>query len=179
MESVNQTKEPNWSIIKDGAWSMTWEEVESHCEYLWNNIRRIYAEPKDIKTIVAVAKGGMIPASLIWQRIPHATMVILRVETYDEFLGQRPSKITNPEVLVHQCPDEASTLIIDDICDSGGTFRLIAQNFENATFGCMLARAEPKDQFEYDFCGGTVSNGIWVDFPWERRSENKPAEMPF
>lgn len=146
-------------------WAMTWDDIQVSMDSL---IRDIKNNRLEVSTIVAVAKGGLIPAAMVWQEFPEANLVVLRTASYGP-KGKTPPVILNPEVLVHQIPDSPATLVIDDICDSGDTFRMLERRLPSVGFACMLARSNPEDQFEIDHMGSYVSEGRWVDFPWERQ----------
>ena len=153
------------STEKETDWKMAWEHVDYGVEHLWVDIQRVMGEQPNISTIIAIGKGGVIPASLLWQRLPNAAFEVVHISSYlktgkvDPIMHNRlPLKMYNT----------SDVLVVDDICDSGDTFRFVHQYIPKAKYACMLARKEEfvKNPFKYDFMGYVV-NDIWVDFPWE------------
>jgi hypoxanthine phosphoribosyltransferase len=150
-------------------WIMTWDEVEVAIEKLVQNIKEELEGP--ILDIVAVAKGGLIPAAMVQQYFPDAKMHIIQVESYGANIKKAPefkSWFTGFEL---ERLNRPSTLLVDDILDTGETYKLIHDTGLNQVQGCfMLVRDTETDddpRYEYDFLGDTVQPKVWVEFPWE------------
>lgn len=143
-------------------WYMTWEEVNSACVDLVHTIQEARFTPT---TIVAVAKGGIIPAGIVHQFFPQAHIIVLRVSSY--FKGQQfsPPVIHNPEVLTFVDPEK--TLVVDDICDSGNTFEALRHGVgQDMKYAAMLIREGHDNPSLCDFKKWVAPHG-WVTFPWE------------
>ncbi len=143
-------------------WKMTWEEVHNALNMLH---ARIEAKKFKPTTIVAIAKGGIIPAGLLLQRYPEAHFIVLRASAYNK--DNQPKKVTihNPEVLTFVNPE--TTLVVDEICDSGNTFATLDKSFPEMMYASMLRRDGCTFKQYANFMGWFVPKGVWVDFPWE------------
>lgn len=156
-------------------WNMTWQEVGQACRDLVEEILENQKSYQKVETIVCVAKGGMIPAGIIWQHFPKAEMVMLRVSSYDECGNKNGQvRILNPQVLVH-LHSPSSILVVDDICDSGDTFRKVEEYLPGAQYAPMLLRE--KCSFKPTYSKWRAPTPGWVQFPWEPSTEETP--LPF
>ncbi len=144
--------------------NMTWENVEEAIGRILEQLKEIEYIPL---TIIAVAKGGVIPAALIHQAYPLAAFHTMRVKSYaHEMVPKDPEIIgTIPSPTIY---DDPGTLIVDDILDSGGTYRHIRRLFPNATYAFMSVR--DKNVSEAPIRGWIWGRG-WVVFPWEKVEE--------
>jgi hypoxanthine phosphoribosyltransferase len=150
-------------------WIMTWDEVEVAIEKLVKDIKDgLDTEPE---AIIAVAKGGVIPAALVHQYFPNTTLLVIQVESYEKDGKKAPllKQWLSHEQL--EFLNKPTTLLVDDILDTGETYKLIHALGLNQVQGCfMLVRDTETDddpRYEYDFLGDTVQPKVWVEFPWE------------
>jgi xanthine phosphoribosyltransferase len=162
--------------VEGNKWIMSWEEVERCIEALYQDIISHKSRSEDIKAIVGVGKGGIIPAALLWQKFPKASFHVVHMSTYTEE-GKKGTPVLLTAVATGM--QGPNVLVVDDICDSGDTFRHLQHYLPGAMYSSMLVRDLPpeKNPFEVDFMGEAVIDGIWVDFPWERQEAE--IEVPF
>ena len=126
-----------------GKSSLTWNDIESLMQILSDKIRKTDFEFDSIATI---SRGGLIPARLI----------------ADHFNIKK--------ILVDKNVIPERTLFVDDIYDSGDTFKKIlslAKNPKNFVYATLVVRkgASYPKQLVY----GTQTHGKeYVVFPWER-----------
>lgn len=127
-------------------------------------IEHILAEGFVPSRIVAVAKGGVIPAALVWQVFPDAEFVVLRTKHYGPE-GKTAKVEVNARIGEMSNWDSPTTLIVDDICDSGDTFMELHKWMAQSCYAAMCVRH--KDTFECDYYGYIIGTDAWVVFPWE------------
>lgn len=156
-------------------WNMTWEEVDHRIQDLRNAMLEEAYIPE---LIVGVAKGGLVPATLLAQYFPGIRMISVQVSSYTSE-GKKVPEILEPQEVLNMIPDLPSTLVVDDICDSGDTFAYLRRaGLRSVKYAAMLQRREqykhPKTAMH--FVGGPVFSGVWVDFPWERAAP--PKSLP-
>lgn len=113
--------------------------------------------------IIAVTRGGMIPACLVACNLDIRVIDTVSVKSYD-FQNQ-----SNGEIL--KLPVDVGTgkncLIIDDLTDTGNTFKLLRKILPDASYACLYAKPEGKDQTDY-FVTETKQDE-WIFFPWDDR----------
>lgn len=155
---------------QEDRWEMTWEEVEQACDALVEEI--LTKDIVQVKTILAVAKGGVVPAALVWQRFPRAAFNTIRVSSYLAHGKQKP-RVEWPNRMSIYDWNDPSTLIIDDICDSGDTFAALREYLPYARYACMLKREG--NSFDCHYHQWVAPQGTWVMFPWEKVHDKHKA----
>jgi xanthine phosphoribosyltransferase len=113
------------------------------------------------KGIVAITRGGLIPAAIIARELDCRLVETISVVTYDE------EKQGHPEVLKHPAAagEGEGFLIIDDLVDSGVTAQLVRRMLPKAHFACLYAKPSGRpcaDSFVVE-----VPQETWILFPWD------------
>ena len=114
------------------------------------------------KGICAVTRGGMIPACLVAQETETKLIKSIALETYTDYKDVGEAKF---HYLPHLDSDGEGWLIIDDLADTGKSFREIRKHFPKAHYACVYVKpdgAETADTFLEE-----VSQDTWIYLPWE------------
>jgi xanthine phosphoribosyltransferase len=114
------------------------------------------------KGIVAVTRGGLIPAAIVAREIGCRLIESVCVATYDEEHLGAPQVLKAP---VAAAPEGEGFLIIDDLVDTGTTARLVREMLPRAHFACLYAKpagAGIADTYIVD-----VPQDTWILFPWD------------
>jgi hypoxanthine phosphoribosyltransferase len=102
---------------------------------------------KDYDFIVGVGRGG--------------------INTYDDMTQTGKYVIYQPITI----PTKASKiLVVDDICDTGNTFNIIRDIYskeKHLSFEFASLFVKDSKSHLVDYYGLSVSDGLWLDFPWE------------
>lgn len=111
--------------------------------------------------LVAVARGGLVPACLVARDLDIRTIETISIKSYDH---QAQSEI---QVLKEAagCGDGSGVLVIDDLADTGNTFRAIRRLLPRATFACLYVK--PMGKTSADYFVSEVSQDTWIYLPWE------------
>jgi xanthine phosphoribosyltransferase len=111
--------------------------------------------------IVAVARGGLVPAALVARALGIRLIETVSVATYQgENLGA--PRVLKPPVA---CGDGAGWLVIDDLVDTGTTMQVVRTILPRAYVGVLYAKPAGRpfaDSYVREF-----HQNSWVDFPWE------------
>lgn len=111
--------------------------------------------------VVAITRGGLIPAAIIARELECRLIETVSVVTYDdENLGQ-PQVVKSPVA----AGDGEGWLIVDDLVDTGTTAKLVRSLLPKAHFATVYAKAAGKplvDTFITE-----VSQDTWILFPWD------------
>ena len=120
----------------------------------------------DYDFIVGVGRGGLIPATMLAYKLKKK-VISFGINTYNDMIQ------TDKYVIYQPIPvptKQSRILVVDDICDTGKTFNIIRDiyNKENH-LDIEFASLFVKDSKSHlvDYYGLSVSDGIWLDFPWE------------
>ena len=110
--------------------------------------------------IVGVARGGLIPAVML------SHMLNIPMETLG--ISFRDNKVTHHTKF--KPIKKAKYLIVDDINDSGTTFKVVTDIFKNRRLQHRTAALinKEKSDFDVDFYGEMFYHDDWITFPWEK-----------
>jgi xanthine phosphoribosyltransferase len=111
--------------------------------------------------IVAITRGGLIPAAIIARELECRLIESVSVETYEEENRGEPRVTKHPVA----AGDGAGWLIIDDLVDSGSTARLVRGLLPKAHFAAIYAKPAGKPMV--DSFVTEVSQDTWILFPWD------------
>ncbi|GBQ89874.1 xanthine-guanine phosphoribosyltransferase [Gluconacetobacter johannae DSM 13595] len=137
--------------------TVTWDQLHRDARLLAETL--IPRGP--FKGIVAVTRGGLIPAAIIAREIDCRLIETISVVTYDEEHQGKPQVVKAPVA----AGDGEGFLIIDDLVDSGVTAQVVRQLLPKALFACLYAKPSGKpltDMFVVE-----VPQETWVLFPWD------------
>jgi len=111
--------------------------------------------------IVAISRGGLIPAAIIARELDLRLVESVCVVTYQDEERGAP-QVTKPPVAAG---DGTGFLIIDDLVDSGTTARVVRALVPKAHFACIYAK--PAGREAVDSFVTEVSQDTWILFPWD------------
>jgi xanthine phosphoribosyltransferase len=113
------------------------------------------------KGIVAITRGGLIPAAIVARELELRVVESISVATYNE------EEMGEPQVLkpAPAAGDGAGFLIIDDLVDRGSTARLVRSLLPKAYFACLYAKPEGRETT--DLFVAEVPQSTWILFPWD------------
>ena len=116
--------------------------------------------------IVAVTRGGMIPAAIVARELECRVVETIGIVAYgagtDPEQSRRPPELVKPAT---EAGDGDGFLVIDDLVDSGLTAGLVRQLLPRAYFACLYAKPDGRgttDSFVVE-----VSQDTWILFPWD------------
>jgi xanthine phosphoribosyltransferase len=112
--------------------------------------------------IIAITRGGMVPASIIARELEIRHVDTVCVCSYDV---RAQGEIT---VLKSADIDGKDWLLVDDLVDTGQTARIVRDMLPRAHFATVYAKPEGRplvDTFITE-----VSQDTWILFPWDTES---------
>jgi xanthine phosphoribosyltransferase len=111
--------------------------------------------------IVAITKGGLIPAAIVGRELDCRVIETISIATYDEFSIGEPKVLKLPVA----AGDGEGWLIIDDLVDTGTTGRVVRKVLPKAHFATVYAK--PAGRSVVDTFITEVSQDTWILFPWD------------
>jgi xanthine phosphoribosyltransferase len=111
--------------------------------------------------IVAITKGGLIPAAIVARELDCRVIETISIATYDEFTIGQPQVLKPPAA----AGDGAGWLIVDDLVDTGTTGRVVRGILPKAHFATVYAK--PAGREVVDTFITEVSQDTWILFPWD------------
>lgn len=122
---------------------------------------------KDYDFIVGVGRGGLIPATLLAYRLKKK-VISFGISTYEDMIQAKEYSIYQHITIPTK---KSKILVVDDICDTGQTFSIIRDVYcsenDHLTFEFASLFVRDSKSHLVDYYGLSVSEGIWLDFPWE------------
>jgi xanthine phosphoribosyltransferase len=138
-------------------YTVTWDQLHRDAKALaW----RLHALGPWVG-IVAVTRGGLIPAAIIARELECRLIESVSVITYDDENRGEPVVTKPPSA----AGDGAGWLIIDDLVDSGSTAKLVRGLLPKAHLATIYAK--PAGKPVVDTFITEVSQDTWILFPWD------------
>jgi xanthine phosphoribosyltransferase len=134
---------------------VSWEELHRDAKALaWR-----LAGSGPWKGIVAITRGGLVPAHIIARELDVRLIDTVCVSSYDERTQREAHILKRVE------GDGQGWLIIDDLVDTGTTGRLVRELLPKAHFATVYAK--PAGRPVVDTFITEVSQDTWILFPWD------------
>lgn len=138
---------------------ISWEQLHRDAKALsW----RLHDLNRTWKGIVAITRGGLVPAAIIARELDIHLIDTVCITSYD-WQNQGDSTI-----LKSIDGDGDGLLIIDDLVDTGGTAKLVRQMLPKAYFATVYAKPAGKPMVDAHIT--EVSQDTWILFPWDSES---------
>jgi len=142
------------------TYPISWEQLHRDSRALaWRLLDRDY-----FKGIVAVTRGGLVPAAIIARELDIRLVDTICVSSYDwqDHTGE-------VEVLKAFSGDGTGWLIVDDLVDTGKTAKTVRDMLPAAHFATVYAK--PAGRPLVDTFITEVSQDTWILFPWDSESQ--------
>ncbi len=111
--------------------------------------------------IVAITRGGLIPAAIIARELECRMIETVSVSTYNEEALGQPRLLKAPTA----AGDGTGWLLVDDLVDTGTTARLVRSLLPRAHFATVYAK--PQGRPLVDSFITEVPQESWILFPWD------------
>ena len=111
--------------------------------------------------IVALARGGYIPAAIIANRLNIKNLRSISISSYDDIEEKRQKNIQ----VNHIFNTEEKWLVIDELADTGHSLELISQHHPNGVLAVVYAK--PKGMKKTDLHAVSMPQEQWIVFPWD------------
>ncbi len=115
--------------------------------------------------IVAITRGGLIPAAIIARELDCRLIESVSIVTYDEEIKGEPV-VTKPPTAAG---DGTGFLIVDDLVDTGATARVIRALLPKAHFAAVYAKPAGRPMVNTFIT--EVSQDTWILFPWDTEAQ--------
>ena len=134
---------------------VSWEQLHRDAKALaWR-----LAERGPYERIVAITRGGLVPAHIIARELDIRVIDTVCISSYDNE-SQRAAAILKD---VHG--DGQGWLIVADLVDTGTTGRIVRAMLPKAHFATVYAK--PAGRPMVDTFVTEVSQDTWILFPWD------------
>jgi hypoxanthine phosphoribosyltransferase len=137
---------------------INWQEIGSKCKFISSKINN---RDIQIDKVVGIARGGIIPGSII-ARYLEKPFETISAKSYNDKTNERgvlsicDFKVTGDNIL-----------FVDDICDSGHTLKAIKNIYKDKKIYTAALFKKKNKIHTPDFSGELIPEEVWITFPWE------------
>ena len=142
---------------------VSWDQIHRDSRALAWRLDGRGPEEGGWKAVVAITRGGMIPAMIVSRELDIRVVDTISVRSYSH-QSQTEARVTKSpqEDLMG---DGTGILVIDDLVDTGRTLELVRRLYPKAHFATVYAK--PKGREMVDTFITEVSQDTWIFFPWD------------
>lgn len=141
--------------------TISWDRLHQDARTLAQQLIGYGPEAGTFHGIVAVSRGGLVPAAIVARELDCRLIECAAVATYQDRTIGAP-QILKPPVAAG---DGTGFLVIDDLIDTGTTLRLLRGILPRAHFACLYAK--PAARAEIDTVVADIPQDHWILFPWD------------
>lgn len=148
------------SYAKD--FPVSWEELHRNARALaWRLL-----EKGPWKGIVAITRGGMVPACIVAREMEILTIETFCITSYDHKEQGKVHILKKPTMVED---GGKGWLVIDDLVDTGNTFKIAREHYPDAHYACIYAK--PEGVGTVDTFVMEISQDTWIHFPWDLENQ--------
>lgn len=139
---------------------------------LTNRIKTYYETNQKLTHLIAVARGGLIPAQYVAYQLGIQQVYSIGVYSYK---GTQRQKIQPYQSLPIFDMERPRFLIIDNLVDSGHTLSFIVNHLEDVYPNCECITAvlfkKEKSDFNPTIFAQETPQDVWIQFPYEPKEK--------
>lgn len=137
------------------SFPVSWDQLHRDAKALaWR-----LAEMGPWDCVVAVTRGGLVPAAIIARELEIRMIDTVCVSSYEH---QNQGGI---EVIKRADVSGKGVLIVDDLVDTGRTAKVVRELLPDAHFASVYAKPEGRPMVDSYIT--EVSQDTWIFFPWD------------
>ena len=146
------------------AFPVSWDQFHRDCKALAWRLAGAGEEPR-WKAIVAITRGGLVPAAIIARELGIRTIETVCIASYHEYKDQGSLQIIKgiDDGMIEG--DGEDILVVDDLTDTGKTAVKVREMLPKAHIATVYAK--PKGRPMADTFVTEVSQDTWIYFPWD------------
>jgi xanthine phosphoribosyltransferase len=115
--------------------------------------------------IVAITRGGLVPAAIVARELNVRLIETVCVESYHEYKTQGELRLLKSVADSVTVLRGKGVLIVDDLVDTGKTAKVVRDLLPGAHFATVYAK--PMGRPMVDTFITEVSQDTWIYFPWD------------
>jgi xanthine phosphoribosyltransferase len=147
---------------------VSWAEVHKDSRILARKLMKV----RSFKGIIAITRGGLVPAAIMARELGIKLIETVCVEAYREEAAQLSGSV-NVMKEATCAGDGEGWLMIDDLVDTGTTAKAVREMMPKAYFVTLYAK--PEGLPLVDLFVKEVPQDTWVFFPWDTQLQySKP-----
>jgi xanthine phosphoribosyltransferase len=147
--------------LPDKAFPVSWDQFHRDARALaWR-----LASSGPFNAIVAITRGGLVPAAIVARELNVRLIETVCVESYHDYTKQGKLRILKGVTSDVTKSGGEGVLIVDDLVDTGKTAKVVRELLPKAHFATVYAK--PMGRPQVDTFITEVSQDTWIYFPWD------------
>jgi xanthine phosphoribosyltransferase len=147
--------------LPDKAFPVSWDQFHRDARALaWR-----LASSGPFNAIVAITRGGLVPAAIVARELNVRLIETVCVESYHDYTKQGELRILKGVTSDVTKLGGQGVLIVDDLVDTGKTAKVVRELLPKAHFATVYAK--PMGRPQVDTFVTEVSQDTWIYFPWD------------
>ena len=163
MAEMQERNQERAQVAPQKAFPVSWDQFHRDARALaWR-----LAEAGPFTSIVAITRGGLVPAAVIARELNLRMIETICVSSYD-YKKQGDLQIIKPvadNIMKQGAKGGSGLLIVDDLVDTGKTAKVVRELLPSAHFAAVYAK--PMGRPLVDTFITEVSQDTWIYFPWD------------
>jgi xanthine phosphoribosyltransferase len=141
---------------------ISWVELHRDARYLL----KVLYDKGPWKGIIAVTRGGLVPAALVARELDIHLVETVCVTSYRApSAGTAAQMQGEVQILKTVSGDGEGFVLVDDLVDTGGTAKVVRRLLPKAYFATLYAK--PLGRPIVDVCVKEFKQTKWIYFPWD------------
>ena len=146
-------------------YTVSWEQLHRDSKALAWRLMSKGPDGGPWRGIVAITRGGLIPAAIVARELDCRLIESISVVTYDEEERGQPQVVKPADA----AGDGEGWLVLDDLVDTGTTAKVVRGLMPKAHFATVYAK--PAGKPLVDTFVTEVSQDTWILFPWDTEQQ--------
>ena len=148
--------------LPEKAFPVSWDQFHRDARALaW----RIAGIQREWRAMVAITRGGLVPAAIICRELGIRLIETVCVASYHDYTEQGQLQILKGISEGILANGGEGVLVIDDLTDTGKTAAIVREMMPKAHFATVYAK--PLGRPLVDTFVTEVSQDTWIYFPWD------------
>jgi xanthine phosphoribosyltransferase len=153
----------NDRLPHEKGFHVSWDQIHRDSRALAWRLQGQGPDDGNWKAVVAITRGGMIPAMIVSRELDIRVVDTISVKSYSH-QAQREAQVTkSPQTEL--MGDGTGILIVDDLVDTGKTLELVRRLYPKAHFATVYAKPSGRPMVNTYIT--EVSQDTWIFFPWD------------
>ena len=141
---------------------ISWAELHRDARFLCHEL----LDRGPWKGIIAITRGGLIPAALVARELDIRLVDTICVTSYEAGVPDGAAQVRGSlRILKGIEGDGEGYLLVDDLVDTGGTARVVRGLLPKAFFVTLYAKPAGRDVV--DLFVKEFKQNKWIHFPWD------------
>ncbi|MFK7903359.1 MAG: xanthine phosphoribosyltransferase [Nitratireductor sp.] len=154
------------------AFPVSWDQFHRDCKALAWRISGIGEAQGGWNTIIAITRGGLVPAAIIARELGIRNIETVCIASYHEYKDQGSLEVIKGISSEIEATKGKGVLVIDDLTDTGKTAKKVTEMLPDAHIATVYAKPTGKPTVHTYVT--EVSQDTWIYFPWDMEMSYVP-----